>query len=230
MTALYGLVLVFKDKERREYNLTSGWKWDADLLKRFIRFGVPSGMQWALEGLAFSIFLIFIGRMVDGSAALSASSIVVTVMMLSILPAMGVAQSTSVLVGQYLGEKRPQDAESAVWSGWQVTLIYIIIVGFTFVLFPGFYAGWFRNNEDAAMWLKVSQMIPWLLIFVAIFTTSDSMNMVFAFSLKGAGDTKFVTIVALLLPWPLMVLPAYLFREQGITHFMLIEHSSSRLS
>ena len=214
IAALYGLVLVFTDKERREYNLTAGWKWNGDLLKRFIRFGVPSGMQWALEGLAFSIFLIFIGRMVDGSAALSASSIVVTVMMLSILPAMGVAQSTSVLVGQYLGEKRPQDAESAVWSGWQVTLIYILIIGLTFVLFPGFYASWFRNNEDAAMWSKVSQMIPWLLMFVAIFTTSDSMNMVFAFSLKGAGDTKFVTIVALLLPWPLMVLPAYLFREQ----------------
>lgn len=214
IAALYGLVLVFRDKERREYNLTSGWKWNADLLKRFIRFGVPSGMQWALEGLAFSIFLIFIGRMVDGSAALSASSIVVTVMMLSILPAMGVAQATSVLVGQYLGEKRAGDAERAVWSGWQVTIIYILTVGLTFVLFPEFYGNWFRNRDDAVMWSKVSQMIPWLLVFVAIFTTSDSVNLIFSFSLKGAGDTKFVTIVALILPWPLMVLPAYLFREQ----------------
>jgi MATE family multidrug resistance protein len=37
IAALYGLILVFKDKERREYGLTSDWKFNADLMKRFIR-------------------------------------------------------------------------------------------------------------------------------------------------------------------------------------------------
>lgn len=214
VAAVYGLTLVFYDKQRRLYGLTTGWKWNSDLMKRFIRFGVPSGMQWALEGLAFSIFLIFIGRMVDGSAALSASSIVVTIMMLSILPAMGMAQATSVLVGQFLGEKKPEQAERAVWAGWQVTIMYIITAGLTFVLFPGFYLSWFSNKDDAEMWAKVSVIAPYLLIFVATFTISDSVNLIFSFSLKGAGDTRFVTIMALLLPWPLMVLPAYLFRNE----------------
>ncbi len=214
IAALYGMVLVFTDKERREYGLTSGWKWNSELMKRFIRFGVPSGMQWALEGLAFSIFLIFIGRMVDGSAALSASSIVVTIMMLSILPAMGMAQATSVLVGQFLGEKKPDQAERAVWAGWQVTIMYILVAGLTFVLFPGFYLSWFSNKDDAEMWAKVSVIAPYLLMFVATFTISDSVNLIFSFSLKGAGDTKFVTVMALILPWPLMVLPAYLFRNE----------------
>lgn len=214
VAAVYGVWLVFSDRERREYHLHSGWKWNADLLRRFIRFGVPSGMQWALEGLAFSIFLIFIGRMTDGSAALSASSIVVTVMMLSILPALGMAQATAVLVGQYLGEKRPNDAESAVWAGWQVTIMYILVAGLTFVLFPGFYLSWFANKSDPEMWAKVTVIAPYLLMFVATFTTSDSVNLIFSFSLKGAGDTKFVTIVALILPWPLMVLPTYLLKDQ----------------
>ncbi len=220
VAALYGMALVFTDKERREYGLTTGWKWNSELMKRFIRFGVPSGMQWALEGLAFSIFLIFIGRMVDGSAALSASSIVVTIMMLSILPALGMAQATSVLVGQFLGEKKPDQAERAVWTGWQVTVMYILTVGLTFVLFPGFYLSWFANKDDAEMWAKVSVIAPYLLMFVATFTISDSVNLIFSFSLKGAGDTRFVTIMALLLPWPLMVLPAYLFRhEQGAVYW-----------
>ncbi len=220
VAALYGLVLVFTDRQRREYNLTSGWSWNADLLKRFIRFGLPSGMQWALEGLAFSVFLILIGRMVDGSAALSASSIVVTIMMLSILPAIGMAQATSVLVGQFLGEKKPHEAERAVWAGWQVTIMYILAAGLTFVLFPGFYLSWFSNQRDPELWAKVSLLAPYLLMFVAAFTTSDSVNLIFSFSLKGAGDTRFVTIVALLLPWPVMVLPAYLLREQpGAVHW-----------
>lgn len=212
--ALYGMYLVFSDRERREYGLTTGYKWNGELMARFIRFGVPSGMQWALEGLAFTVFLIFIGRMADGSAALSASSIVVTIMMLSILPAMGVAQATSVLVGQFLGEKKPDQAERAVWAGWQVTVMYILTAGVTFVLFPGFYLSWFANKDDAEMWAKVSVIAPYLLMFVATFTISDSVNLIFSFSLKGAGDTRFVTIMALILPWPLMVLPAYLFQDR----------------
>lgn len=209
IAALYGLWLVFSDKHRREYGLTLGYKWNNDLMKRFIRFGMPAGMQWALEGLAFSVFLIFIGRMSDGNAALAASSIVVTLMMLSILPAMGVAQATSVLVGQFLGEKKPAAAERAVWAGWQVTLLYMFAVGLSFVLFPAFYMDWFMNKDNAALWAQVSVMVPVLLLFIAAFTTTDSVNMVFSFSLKGAGDTKFVTAVALLLPWPLMVIPTF---------------------
>jgi len=214
IAAAYGVWLVFRDKERHEYNLISDWKWNSDLMKRFVRFGLPAGMQWALEGLAFSVFLIFIGRMVDGDAALAASSIVVSVMMLSILPAMGVAQATSVLVGQYLGDKKPDEAEASVWAGWQVTIIYILAVGATFVLAPGFYLSWFKNENNAALWASVSVMVPYLLMYVATFTTTDSINFVFTFALKGAGDTKFVTAVALILPWPLMVLPTFLLKDQ----------------
>jgi len=209
LAALYGLWLVFSDKHRREYGLTAGYKWNTGMMKRFIRFGMPAGMQWALEGLAFSVFLIFIGRMPDGNAALAASSIVVTLMMLAILPAMGVAQATSVLIGQFLGEKKPGEAERVVWAGWQVTLLYMLAVGLSFVLFPAFYMDWFKNKDNAALWAQVSVMVPVLLLYITAFTLTDSMNMVFSFSLKGAGDTKFVTTVALILPWPIMVVPTF---------------------
>ena len=38
-------------------------------------------------------------------------------MMLAVLPAVGVAQAVMVLVGQHLGNKRPDLAEEASWSG-----------------------------------------------------------------------------------------------------------------
>ena len=64
------------------------------------------------RGLAFSIFLVFIGRMSNGDAALAASGIVVTVMMLAVLPALGVAQAVSVLVGQHQGKNGPRNRKS----------------------------------------------------------------------------------------------------------------------
>ena len=48
-------VPVFQKKHESEYRVRSGWRYDADLMKRTLKFGVPSGL-WALEGLAFSIF------------------------------------------------------------------------------------------------------------------------------------------------------------------------------
>ena len=50
-------------------------------------------------------------------------------------------------------------------------------------------------------------------MYAALFTTFDSMNLIFSFALKGAGDTRFVSLVALMLPWPIMVLPTILMRE-----------------
>lgn len=211
--ALLGCYLIFSKNNEKLYRLRTGWAFSLDLMKRYIKYGVPSGMQWALEGLAFTVFLVVVGRMPNGSAALSSSGIVVTIMMLAVLPAMGVAQAASIMVGQHLGEKQPAKAEATTWSGLQVASIYIFTMGLTFALFPEFYLGWFHNPNDLLLWNQVSTIVPYLLLFVALFTTFDSMNLVFSFALKGAGDTRFVTLVALLMPWPLMVLPTWLLKD-----------------
>ena len=62
-------------------------------------------------------------------------------------------------------------------------------VGVTFLLIPGFYLSWFKNQDNAALWETVSMTIPYLLMYAALFTTFDSMNLIFSFALKGAGDT-----------------------------------------
>jgi MATE family multidrug resistance protein len=213
LSAIYGLYLVFHAASDESYRLRTGWRFDAELMKRYIKYGLPSGLQWALEGLAFTVFLIFIGRMVNGSAALAASGIVVTLMMLAVLPALGVAQAVSVLVGQHLGEKKPEEAEASSWSGFQVAIMYILSVGVTFVAFPNFYLQWFHNPADPVLWNQVQVIVPYLLMYVALFTAFDSMNLVFSFALKGAGDTRFVSLVALVLPWPLMIFPTWYFKD-----------------
>lgn len=209
VAAVFGCCLVFSKHNEQLYRVRSAWPWDFKLLKRFLKYGVPSGMQWALEGLAFTAFLIFVGRMPNGDAALAASSVTVSVMMLAILPALGVAQAVSVLVGQHLGENKPQLAVDSTWNGIQIVSIYILITGMTFVLFPSFYMNWFRNAENLLLWEEVSVIVPYLLIFVAVFILFDSFNLVFSFALKGAGDTRFVTLIALTIPWPIMVLPTW---------------------
>ena len=212
-SSLFAATLVFKSSFAREFNLLGGWKWNTDILKRFLRFGLPSGLQWALEGLAFTIFLLIIGRFPNGAAALSASSIAVTIMMLSILPCLGVAQSVMALVGQHLGDKKPELAARETASGIEISLIYMVIMSATFLLVPEFYINWFKNDSDLGLWQEVAGITKYLLMFVALFTLFDCLNLNFSFALKGAGDTQFVSIVALIIPWPTMVIPTILFSE-----------------
>lgn len=213
VSAIYGLALVFRRNNEVLYHVLSAWSWNQNLMLRYLKFGIPSGMQWALEGLAFTVFLIFIGRMENGDAGLASSSIAVTVMMLAALPAMGVAQAVSILVGQHLGEKKPQLAEDSTWTGLQIAITYIFMVALSFVLIPHFYLSWFKNEENQHLWQQVQIMAPYLLMFVAFFTCFDCMNFIFSFALKGAGDTRFVTLIALTLPWPLMVLPTWWMKD-----------------
>lgn len=213
VSAFLGLGLLLRRQHEPTYRLLSGWRLDFSLIRRFLRFGVPSGLQWALEGLAFSVFLMIVGRMSNGAAALASSSIVVTVMMLAVLPPLGIAQAVAIRVGQLLGEKNGKGANSVTWTGLQLALGYIFVVGSTFLLFPSFYLSWFENRQDPFLWHAVSQMVPILLMFVAFFTCFDCLNFISSFTLKGAGDTRFVSLVALTIPWPIMVLPTWIFRH-----------------
>ncbi len=212
-SAAVGFVILYTNQNEKLYNIKSHWKIDFSQIKQFLKFGLPSGMQWALEGLAFTTFLILIGRFKDGEAALASSSIAVTIMMLSVLPSMGVAQAVLTLVGQRLGDKKPDEAEQITWDGVKISFIYISCVALSFWFIPEFYLAWFKNEENAALWSQVSVMAPKILSLVALFTVTDSLYLNLSFALKGAGDTRFVSIVALLVPWPLMVLPTYLLRH-----------------
>ncbi len=210
--AIYGLVLLFQSAHERDFRVRSAWRIDLQLLRRFLKYGFPSGLQWAFEGLAFTVFLIIMGHMRDGDAALAASSIGVTVMMLSVLPTMGVAQAVMTLSGQHLGEKKPDEAARVTWDGVQISCLYMLVMAVSFFTIPEFYLNWFKNEQNQALWSQVSVFAAQILKLVAIFTTLDSIYLNVSFALKGAGDTRFVSALALILPWPTFVLPTYLTR------------------
>lgn len=214
-SAVLGAILLFKEN-KPAYRLMEGWRFHFPLFKRFLRYGIPAGSQWALEGLAFTVFLIFMGKMKQATVALSASGICVTLMMLAILPAIGIAQAISSLVAHKLGENKSEEAESILWSGYFLTIAYMGFVSITFFLFSDFYLKWFSSpNEE---WPSVFQMAKILLLYAGLFNIFDASNMVFSFCLKGAGDTRFVSLVALLLPWPIMVMPTWFLQkyENGV--------------
>lgn len=204
-SAVVALIQLFRPRFRATYRTLTGWRFDPELCRRLLRFGVPNGMQWMLEALAFTVFLFLIGRM--GEVELAATNIAFSINMLALVPMLGIGQAVSILVGQSLGRDRPDLAERATWVGYGMAWSYITSVAALYVLIPGAFVYVFRNNE--AEGAAVASLVPVLLRFVALYSLCDSMNIVFSFALRGAGDTRFVTAVTLALAWPLMVIPTW---------------------
>jgi MATE family multidrug resistance protein len=205
-SAIVGLALFLRPRFHHEFHTLSGWRFDPALFRRLMRFGLPNGMQWMLDGLAFTFFLFILGRL--GEVELAASNIAFTINMVAVLPMLGMGQAVAILVGKRLGEDRPDLAERTTWTAFGLAWTYMSCVAILYAITPGTFMALFGGDQDDKAPL-VAALVPVLLRFVAVYSLFDSMNMIFSFALRGAGDTRFVTVMALVLAWPMMVFPTW---------------------
>ncbi|HEV3260132.1 MAG TPA: MATE family efflux transporter [Gemmataceae bacterium] len=204
-SAAVALLLLFRPRYRAVYHTLAGWRFEADLFGRLMRFGFPNGVQWMLDALAFTVFLFLVGML--GDVELAATNIAFTINMVAFLPMLGMGQAVAVLVGQRLGQDRPDLAERTTWTGFRLAWLYMGAIAALYLLAPQIFLYCFRSDDGK--WSLVARLVPVLLRFVAVYSLFDSMNLVFSFALRGAGDTRFVTLMVLTLSWPLMVLPTW---------------------
>src|SRR5262249_36119398 len=100
-SAVVGLALFLSPGQREGCDTLAGWPLDTAMLRRLLRFGVPSGLFVALDTLAFTLFVLFIGRL--GEVELTATSIAFTLNLVVYMPMIGLAQAVGVRVGHRLG-------------------------------------------------------------------------------------------------------------------------------
>ena len=99
-TALF-LVLMLRAEFRKIFNTLGGWRPEGDLFRRLLRFGVPTGVQFMLEILGFSLFIVLVGRL--GTVALAATSITFNINSLAFLPMLGMGMAVSTPGGPLFG-------------------------------------------------------------------------------------------------------------------------------
>ena len=109
------LALLSRPEYNLHYHSLAGWRFDPALFARLVRFGLPSGLQFFIDMIGFSIFILFMGRL--GTVPLAAINIAMNVSILAFLPMIGVGIAISVLVGQSLGRTGPTSRRGASTLG-----------------------------------------------------------------------------------------------------------------
>src|SRR5262245_26838656 len=212
-SALLAVALLLKRTCRERFATAAGWRLERELFGRLMKYGGPAGAQVFLDVLVFNVFVQLVGRL--GEAAMGATTLTVRLNMIAFLPMMGLGQAVCILVGQRLGADRPDLAERSAYKGLKWTFGYMCAVAAVYLALPGLLVSAFEGGRDPEDFRAVATIVPGLLVCVAAYSVVDAVNVTFAFALRGAGDTRFVTLATFCLAWPVMVLPTFLVVRAG---------------
>ena len=165
-------------------------------------------MQFFLEMASFTAFILLVGRL--GTSSLAASNIAFNINTLAFMPMIGCGIAISMLVGQYLGADKPDLAQVSVYSGFHLTFVYMTSIAAAYVLLPHLFVAPFALNADPQEFSEIYRYSIVLLRFVAVYSIFDTMNIIFTSAIKGAGDTRFVMLMTVILSLFVLIIPAYL--------------------
>jgi putative MATE family efflux protein len=142
-----------------------------------------------------------------------------------LLPAWGLSNAASTLVGQNLGAKNPERAEKAVWATAKVNVLYMFFIMILFLLVPHIFVDYFGTSAasyDVA--IRCMRIICLGNIFYGL-------QMVIAQAFNGAGDTYTPTLLNFIGFWllevPLAALLAIVFdwKEDGVFYSIFISEA-----
>jgi multidrug resistance protein, MATE family len=204
-SAFLAVALLLRPKYRAGFATGAGWRPERELFGRLMRYGGPAGAQMFLDVLVWHLFVQLVGRL--GDAAIGATTLTVRLNMIAFLPMIGLGQAISILVGQRLGADRPDLAEKSTYTGLRWMFGYMVCIAIVYLAFPRTLVALFEGNRSAQEFAEVAAIVPTLLICVAIYSLADAVNLTFAFALRGAGDTWFVSLLTFCLAWPILILP-----------------------
>ena len=169
--------------------------------------GVPLGLQFLAEMLAFATFTAVLGAI--GKDEIAAHHIALNVIRVSFLPGIAVAEAASVLVGRSLGARDVPEADRAARSALAVAVGFMAACGVVFALAGGLIVRAFSDDPHVAL---VARRLLWV---AAIFQVLDAVNIVFRGALRGAKDVRVVAFFGIAVVWTCVPTAALVLGKLG---------------
>jgi MATE family multidrug resistance protein len=171
-------------------------------------YGLPSGFHFFLDVICFSFFILLVGRL--GTDDLAATNLAFNLNTLAFVPMFGLGTAVMTLVGQRIGEGKPELAVRTTWIAFGIGFVHMSVFGAIYLLAPDLFLMAYAAYTEPAEFDSIRSTVVVLLRFVAIYGIFDAMNIIFGAAVRGAGDTRFSMIFSALSGWFVMVVPTYI--------------------
>jgi MATE family multidrug resistance protein len=213
--AIFSMGSQYRDRFKfyRLKNLSLSTVWD------LLKLSVPGGLATVAVMTGFLLFTKIVGRLDAQSATVmvhgvrvaangAATTIIIEVLSATFFSCMAFGTATATLVGQSLGQKNPDLAESYAWTSVKLgAIIFGIIGALIFTWAPGVMGVFSDAPVVIAAGTNPLRLVSALGPIVAF-------GMILTQALFGAGDTKYVMAVEVALHFGCLVPFAWIF---GVT-------------
>jgi MATE family multidrug resistance protein len=178
-------------------------------IREVLTIGGPTGVQFAFEMTAFTMFTIILGSI--DAREIAGHQIALATIRVSFLPGVAVSEAASVLVGQSLGKRDLAGADAVTKSSLKIAVGFMAFCGLFFALGGGLVAEFFSRDPH------VGAVARRLLLVAAVFQVLDAVNIVLRGALRGAKDVRLVMLIGVGSVWLCIPTAAwFLGRQMGL--------------
>jgi MATE family multidrug resistance protein len=167
-------------------------------MKMIVRRGGPAAAQIALEVGVFSAATLIAGRL--GAVAVSGHQIALILASLTFMVPLGVAQATSVRVGNAIGRGDAEAANVSGWSGVALSASFMSCSAVVLWTLPRQIVHIFTDDP------QVVQVGVSLLAIAAVFQFFDGVQVTTIGAMRGSGNTR-IALLTDFVGWWLIGLP-----------------------
>ncbi len=174
-----------------------------NVIRRILKIGIPSGLQYLFEIGAFALSAVMIGWL--GAKALAAHQIALSIAAATYMLANGIAAASTVRIGNQMGLKDYQTMREVGFTSFALAGIIMGFAGLGFIILHKWLPTLFISNP------LVVDIAAQLLLIAAVFQIFDGIQAVGLGIQRGMEDTKTPTIITLTAYWVLALPLAYFF-------------------
>lgn len=182
------------------------FKPDFKLIKSVVKIATPGIFQFVIASCSW----IFLAKLVATTGEENASAgyqTALRLMMFFILPAWGLSNAASTLVGQNMGANEMVRAEQSVMKTVKYNVVFMLIVSLLFFFFGDLLVGFFTQEVEIKNYAKNALHI------MSVGFVFYGIGMVMINSFNGAGDTWTPTWVNFFGFWMFQIPFAYFLSE-----------------
>ena len=200
------LLFYFEKGNRLAYNVANSFALDRAILRRYLRLGIPSGLEMFINVAAFNLFLLLFQSY--GIAEAAAATIVFNWDILAFIPMLGLNIGVISLIGRFVGARNMEKTNQVIASGFLLSLGYTGFLAIIFVSFRLPLVQMFVSPGEH--YEAIIELTSFMMLGLATYIMADALRLVASAVLRGAGDTRWLMISSALFYWSMLFLQ-YLF-------------------
>lgn len=171
-------------------------------IKRLSNIAATGAGQFLIASASWVVLMRIVSPF--GDEAIAGYTIAIRLIIFTLLPAWGLANAAATLVGQNLGAKQPDRAETSVWRSTRINLVFLFTVSVIYLAFAGPIIRIFNADPLVIEAGTLSLQI------VSVGYTFFAISMVIGQAFNGAGDTRTPTLMNFICFWLMEIPLAYI--------------------